>query len=63
MGQAFATFLRLEVAHGAATPETQRGYWSQVRAWAAWCQAQAYCLATAPAPAGGMAPVGLRWSS
>jgi hypothetical protein len=41
VGQAFATFLRLEVAHGAATPDTQRGYWSQVRAWTVWCQAQA----------------------
>jgi len=51
VGQAFATFLRLEVAHGAATPDTQRGYWSQVRAWAAWCQAQACCLATASATA------------
>jgi hypothetical protein len=51
VGQAFATFLRLEVAQGAASPETQRGYWSQVRAWAAWCQAQACCLATAPATA------------
>ena len=51
MGQAFATFLRLEVAQGAATPDTQRGYWGQVRAWAAWCQAQACCLATAPATA------------
>ena len=52
VGQAFATFLRLEVAQGAASPDTQRGYWSQVRAWAAWCQAQACCLATAPATAG-----------
>ena len=26
VGQAFATFLRLEVAQGAATPDTQRGY-------------------------------------
>src|SRR6266850_5856749 len=51
VGQAFATFLRLEVAQGAASPDTQRGYWSQVRAWAAWCQAQACCLATAPATA------------
>jgi integrase/recombinase XerD len=51
VGQAFATFLRLEVAQGAATPDTQRGYWSQVRTWAAWCQAQACCLATAPATA------------
>lgn len=51
VGQAFATFLRLEVAQGAATADTQRGYWSQVRAWAAWCQAQACCLATAPATA------------
>ena len=47
VGQAFAIFLRLEVAHGAATPDTQRGYWGQVRAWSAWCQAQACCLATA----------------
>jgi hypothetical protein len=51
VGQAFATFLRLEVAQGAATPDTQRGYWSQVRAWAAWCQAQACCVVTASAPA------------
>ena len=51
VGQAFAAFLRLEVAQGAATPDTQRGYWSQVRAWTAWCQAQACCLATAPATA------------
>ena len=51
VGQAFAAFLRLEVAQGAATSDTQRGYWSQVRAWAAWCQAQACCLATAPATA------------
>jgi site-specific recombinase XerD len=51
MGQAFATFLRLEVAQGAAALDTQRGYWGQVRAWAAWCQAQACCLATAPATA------------
>ncbi len=51
VGQAFAAFLRLEVAHGAATLDTQRGYWSQVRAWAAWCQAQPCCLATAPATA------------
>jgi site-specific recombinase XerD len=50
-GQAFATLLRLDVAHGAATPDTQRGYWSQVRAWVAWCQAQACCLATAPTTA------------
>ena len=51
VGQAFAAFLRLEVAQGAASPDTQRGYWGQVRAWAAWCQAQACCLATAPATA------------
>jgi site-specific recombinase XerD len=51
VGQAFTTFLRLEVAQGAAALDTQRGYWSQVRAWAAWCQAQACCLATAPATA------------
>ena len=51
VGQAFATFLRLEVAQGAAALETQRGYWGQVRAWAAWCQAQACCLATASATA------------
>jgi len=51
VGQAFAAFLRLEVAQGAATPDTHRGYWSQVRAWTAWCQAQACCLATAPATA------------
>ena len=51
VGQAFATFLRLEVAQGAATADTQRGYWSQVRAWATWCQAQACCLATASATA------------
>lgn len=51
VGQAFAAFVRLEVAQGAAAPDTQRGYWSQVRAWAAWCQAQACCLATAPATA------------
>jgi integrase/recombinase XerD len=51
VGQAFATFLRLEVAQGAAALDTQRGYWSQVRAWAAWCQAQACCLATASATA------------
>jgi integrase/recombinase XerD len=51
VGQAFTTFLRLEVAHGAATPDTQRGYWSQVRAWATWCQTQACCLVTASAPA------------
>ena len=51
VGQAFATFLRLEVAQGAAALDTQRGYWGQVRAWAAWCQAQACCLATAPTTA------------
>lgn len=51
VGQAFATFLRLEVAQGAATPDTQRGYWSQVRAWVAWCQAQACCVVAASAPA------------
>lgn len=51
VGQAFAAFLRLEVAQGAATPDTQRGYWSQVRAWVAWCQAQRCCLATASATA------------
>jgi len=51
VGQAFATFLRLEVAQGAASLDTQRGYWSQVRAWAAWCQAQACCVVTASAPA------------
>ena len=51
VGQAFATFLRLEVAQGAASPDTQRGYWSQVRAWAVWCQAQACCVVTASAPA------------
>lgn len=51
VGQAFAAFVCLEVAQGAATADTQRGYWSQVRAWAAWCQAQACCLATAPATA------------
>jgi integrase/recombinase XerD len=51
VGQAFATFLGLEVAQGAATADTQRGYWSQVRAWAAWCQTQTCCLATAPATA------------
>ena len=51
VGQAFAIFLRLEVAQGAATPDTQRGYWRQVRAWAAWCQVQACCVVTASAPA------------
>jgi len=51
VGQAFATFLRLEVAQGAAALDTQRGYWGQVRAWAVWCQAQACCLATASATA------------
>lgn len=51
VGQAFTAFLRLEVARGAASPDTQRGYWSQVRAWAAWCAPQACCLVTAPAAA------------
>jgi integrase/recombinase XerD len=49
VGQAFAAFLRLEVAQGAATPDTQRSYWSQMRAWTAWCQAQACCVVTASA--------------
>jgi integrase/recombinase XerD len=49
VGQAFATLLRLEVAQGAAAPDTQRGYWSQAGAWAVWCQAQACCLVTASA--------------
>jgi site-specific recombinase XerD len=51
VGQAFTAFLRLEVAQGAASPDTQRGYWSQARAWAAWCQPQACCLVTAPVAA------------
>jgi site-specific recombinase XerD len=49
VGQAFRTFVQLEVAQGAAALETQRGYWSQGRAWAAWCQGQGCCLVTASA--------------
>jgi len=45
--QAFAAFLQLEAAQGAAAPDTQRGYWSQTYAWATWCEAQALCLLTA----------------
>lgn len=35
---AFADFLRLDVANGAASPETVRTYWGQVRAYLAWCE-------------------------
>jgi site-specific recombinase XerD len=35
---AFAEFLRLDVANGAASPETVRTYWGQVRAYLAWCE-------------------------
>ncbi len=45
--QAFAAFLQLEVAQGAAAPDTQRGSWSQTHAWATWCETQALCLLTA----------------
>src|SRR6266700_5561823 len=34
---AFARFLRLDVANGDASPDTIRGYRSQLSAWVSWC--------------------------
>ena len=38
--EAFADFLRLDVAQGDASPETVRTYWSQVQSFLAWCEVQ-----------------------
>jgi len=35
--RAFAEFLRVDVANGDASPDTIRGYRTQVGAWVAWC--------------------------
>jgi site-specific recombinase XerD len=37
LDRAFADFLRLDVANGDASPDTIRGYRTQVAAWIAWC--------------------------
>jgi site-specific recombinase XerD len=48
MLQAFAEFLRIDVANGDAAADTVRGYHAQVTAWVRWCRARGI----APAAAG-----------
>jgi site-specific recombinase XerD len=36
----FADFLRIDVANGDASPDTIRGYRTQVESWASWCMSQ-----------------------
>jgi len=38
--EAFADFLRLDVAQGDASPETVRSYWGQVQTFLTWCTAE-----------------------
>src|SRR5258708_9922079 len=45
----FADFLRLDVANGDASPDTIRGYRTQVGQWVSWCQAGAIDPAAANA--------------
>jgi integrase/recombinase XerD len=47
LDQAFARFLRLEVANGDATPDTIRSYRAQVGIWVRWCAANDLDPATA----------------
>jgi site-specific recombinase XerD len=44
---AFARFLRLDVANGDASPDTIRGYRSQLAAWVNWCAEHAVDAKTA----------------
>jgi site-specific recombinase XerD len=36
----FADFLRIDVANGDASPDTIRGYRTQVESWVSWCKSQ-----------------------
>jgi site-specific recombinase XerD len=38
VNDAFANFLRIDVANGDASPDTIRGYKAQVAAWVTWCR-------------------------
>ena len=40
LDQAFADFLRIDVANGDASPDTIRGYRTQVASWVSWCKSQ-----------------------
>ena len=49
--QAFAAFLRLDVANGDAAPDTLRGYRAEAAAWGAWCRARGVAPQAADAEA------------
>jgi site-specific recombinase XerD len=40
LDKAFAEFLRIDVANGDASPDTIRGYLTQVAGWLSWCKSQ-----------------------
>jgi site-specific recombinase XerD len=40
LDRAFANFLRIDVANGDASPDTVRGYRTQVASWFSWCKSQ-----------------------
>jgi site-specific recombinase XerD len=40
LDQIFADFLRIDVANGDASPDTIRGYRTQVESWVSWCKSQ-----------------------
>jgi site-specific recombinase XerD len=44
---AFAEFLRIDVANGDASPDTMRNYRNEVALWVAWCVQQNFDAATA----------------
>jgi site-specific recombinase XerD len=40
LDRAFAKFLRIDVANGDASPDTIRGYRTQIASWVSWCKSQ-----------------------
>src|SRR5215211_1423768 len=41
LDRVFADFLRIDVAKGDASPDTVRGYRTQVESWVSWCKSRA----------------------
>jgi hypothetical protein len=68
---AFAEFLRIDVANGDASPDTMRNYRNEVALWVAWCVEQNFDAATATVThiksyrqaliEGGYNPITIRW--
>lgn len=68
---AFAEFLRIDIANGDASPDTMRNYRNEVALWVAWCVEQNFDAATATVThiksdrqaliEGGYNPITIRW--